>query len=144
MVDTVLVNGRSGRLIDGHLRRSVAGASGEALEVLEVDFTDEQERLAILVTDGLLAAATDEGLDLPSEEEIAQATEAPAPEAEAGPEPGTSRMAFRVGAFGFSVEPTEYAAWFERTRAEMVEPSASPRECLEFTLRRLGLEIVRA
>lgn len=63
---TVIVNRRSGRLIDGHMRIILALRRGEAtVPVVYVDLSENEERLAILTLDpiGSMAATDKEMLD---------------------------------------------------------------------------------
>ena len=61
-VATVLVNRRTGRLVDGHLRVDLARARGEAaIPVTYVDLSPEEEALVLASLDPLSAmASTDE------------------------------------------------------------------------------------
>lgn len=63
-IQRVIVNQRSGHLIDGHLRVELALARGEpAVPVLYVDLDDAQERLALATLDPLSALAEpDQGM----------------------------------------------------------------------------------
>lgn len=57
-VQQVVVNRRSGRLVDGHLRAQLAEEEGEErLPVLYVDLSDEEERLVLASLDPLGALA---------------------------------------------------------------------------------------
>jgi len=56
---TVLVNRRTGRLVDGHLRVELARARGEpVVPVTYVDLSEEEERLVLASLDPLAAMAT--------------------------------------------------------------------------------------
>lgn len=54
-VDTVLYNVRTGRLIDGHLRQSLAPDAD--VPVLDVDLSEEEERLVLATFDPIGAMA---------------------------------------------------------------------------------------
>ena len=57
-VATVLVNRRTGRLVDGHLRVELARARGEAsIPVTYVDLSAEEEALVLASLDPLAAMA---------------------------------------------------------------------------------------
>lgn len=59
-VQRVIVNQRTGHVIDGHLRASLAISRGEQVPVLYVDLDDDEERLILATMDPLAAmAATD-------------------------------------------------------------------------------------
>lgn len=65
-VQRVIVNRRTGHLVDGHLRVEVALRRGEpAVPVLYVDLTEEEERIVLAAIDpiGGLAEADDAALD---------------------------------------------------------------------------------
>jgi len=146
IVDSVLVNKRTGKLVDGHLRREVALDRGESLEVVEVDMDSRQEAMAILVTDGFLSA-------------IHEAAEAPfeLPDSVSGgesdggssfrPDPSDSIAGFdaapiigvRLGAFKFSVTESDWAHWLSEMRLEMGSEMATPEDCGRFSARRIGL-----
>ena len=70
-IQRVVVNRRTGRLIDGHLRVELARRRGEeAVPVLYVDLDEEEERLALATLDPLSALAepdTEQLLELLSE-----------------------------------------------------------------------------
>ncbi|HYW24193.1 MAG TPA: ParB N-terminal domain-containing protein [Terriglobales bacterium] len=58
VVATVLVNERSGRLVDGHLRVQLAVQRGEpTVPVTYVDLSDDEERLVLATLDPLAAMA---------------------------------------------------------------------------------------
>lgn len=58
-IQDVIVNQRSGRMIDGHLRVDLALAAKEAtVPVKYVDLTDEEEKLALATLDPITAWAT--------------------------------------------------------------------------------------
>jgi len=56
-VQQVIVNRRTGRLIDGHLRVELARERGERVPVLYVDLDESEERLALATLDPLAALA---------------------------------------------------------------------------------------
>ena len=57
-VQSVIVNKRSGRIVDGHLRVDLAISEGaESVPVVYVDLSDEEERLALAVIDPIGAMA---------------------------------------------------------------------------------------
>lgn len=63
-VDTALYNVRTGRIIDGHLRKSIAGDT--EIPVLDVDLSEDEERLVLATFDpiGAMAEASGETLHL--------------------------------------------------------------------------------
>lgn len=59
-VQEIVVNQRSGHVIDGHLRAALAISRGEMVPVKYVDLSDDEERLVLATLDPLAAlAATD-------------------------------------------------------------------------------------
>lgn len=59
-VQRVIVNQRTGHVIDGHLRASLAISRGEQVPVIYVDVDEDEERLILATLDPLAAmAATD-------------------------------------------------------------------------------------
>lgn len=61
-VGAVMVNVRTGRIVDGHLRVEEALKSGEQVPVLYVDLSEEEERLVLATFDPISALAdVDEG-----------------------------------------------------------------------------------
>ena len=68
-VQQVIVNRRTGRLIDGHLRVELARERGERVPVLYVDLDEDEERLALATLDPLAALAE------PDDEVLAQLLE---------------------------------------------------------------------
>lgn len=65
-VQQVVVNKRTGHLIDGHLRVDLARAKNELVPYVEVDLSEEEERLVLATLDPLAALATtdEEALEL--------------------------------------------------------------------------------
>jgi len=62
-VQSVIVNKRSGRIVDGHLRVDLAISEGApTVPVVYVDLSDEEERLALAIIDpiGAMAGRSDE------------------------------------------------------------------------------------
>lgn len=61
-VDTALYNVQTGRIIDGHLRKSIAAE--DEIPVLDVDLTEDEERLVLATLDpiGAMAEASGETL----------------------------------------------------------------------------------
>lgn len=57
-VQQVVVNKRTGNLIDGHLRVDLARAKGEKVPVVYVDLSDDEEKLILATLDPLAALAT--------------------------------------------------------------------------------------
>jgi hypothetical protein len=59
-VQRVIVNQRTGHVVDGHLRAALAISAGEQVPVLYVDLDEDEERLVLTTLDPLAAmAATD-------------------------------------------------------------------------------------
>ncbi len=56
-VQNVVVNQRTGFLVDGHLRVEMAKAAGESVPVLYVDLTEEEEALVLATMDPISAQA---------------------------------------------------------------------------------------
>lgn len=61
-VDTALYNVRTSRLIDGHLRKDIAGE--DEIPVLDVDLSEDEERLVLATLDPITAMAEASGEQL--------------------------------------------------------------------------------
>lgn len=56
-IQRVVVNKRTGRIVDGHLRADLAKRHGELVPVVYVDLDDEEERIALATLDPIAAMA---------------------------------------------------------------------------------------
>jgi len=56
-VQNIVVNRRTGRMIDGHLRVEIAAAKGESVPVTEVDLSEEEEAYILATLDPITGLA---------------------------------------------------------------------------------------
>lgn len=124
-IQRVVVNRRSGRIIDGHLRADIARAAGAEVPVIYVDLSEDEERVALATLDPIAAlaetdqAAFDELLaSLQVDHEGLAAMLADLHSAAAGPEQADApSLADRFGAAPFSVLNAREGWWQQRKDA---------------------------
>ena len=104
-VQDVILNRRTGHLVDGHLRVALAASRGERVPVVYIDVSEAEERLILATIDPLSAmAGTDEellaalrGAMLPEHVDIAELCgAAPVPQAPGADESGQLAEQFQV------------------------------------------------
>lgn len=63
-VQDVIVNRRTGHVLDGHMRRDMAAAAGELVPVVYVDLSEDEERLVLASFDPVSALAVSDEVQL--------------------------------------------------------------------------------
>ncbi len=151
-VKTVLVNQRSGRILDGHMKTAIAASRDEEVPVRYCDLSDEDEALVLMAFDRVaLMATTDtaklsdvlhqigdhDKLDDYLERLAAESGiefEEPAASSEA---PLTPPVVFAVGNLAWDVPADRYAEWL----AEVGVAAGSPEQVVVELMSRLEIHL---
>lgn len=130
-VQDVIVNQRTGHLVDGHLRVSLALRRGEAeVPVKYVDLTEAEESLVLATLDPLSALATTDAGKL---DELLRDIST----GEAAVQEMLAELAERSG-----IVPTDDASWSDAFDA-LPDGDKSPFEQMTFTVHTRQAEIIR-